>query len=153
MYQYCNWLYRYTFHGKSISIRGYAIANTHWVFFGVSFPRNQNWYIFFKPCKVPIVSPFIDISCEGSFFFGQSSKRLSADRLRCEHRCFYMVTSIGLVLYILTDLGLHGKLLTKQTSCLMQPYAWFALRNFASLFSPATIMLASLHETHVYAQH
>ena len=95
----------------------------------------------------------INFSCEGSFFFGQSSKRLSANHLRCEHRRFYKVTSVGLVLYILADLGPHGKLLTKQTSFLLQPYAWLAritLRNFSSLFSLATMSLASLTKTHIH---
>ena len=79
----------------------------------------------------------LPISHEGSFFFGQSFKRLSADHLRCEHRRFYMTTSVGLASYILADLGPHGELLTKQTSFLVQPYAWLvriALQNFTSLF-------------------
>ena len=32
--------------------------------------------------------------------FGQSLKHLSADHLRYEHRCFYMVSSVGLVSYM-----------------------------------------------------
>ena len=66
-----------------------------------------------------------------------------------------MVTSIELVPYILADLGPRGELLTKQTSFLVQPYARLAritLQNFTSLFLPAAISLASLHETHVGAQ-
>ena len=72
--------------------------------------------------EVPAVFPFINFSCEGSFFFGQSSKHLSADRLKCEHRRLSMATSVRLVSHILADLGLHGKLLTKQMSFLVQPY-------------------------------
>ena len=45
-YQFSNWLYQYrlqyTFRGKSMSIRVYAIADTHWVFFVFCFPRNWN---------------------------------------------------------------------------------------------------------------
>ena len=63
-----------------------AITDTLCVFFGFSIPGNRNRYIFFESCEVSIVFPFIN-------FFCQSSKRLSADRLRCEDRCFYMVTS------------------------------------------------------------
>ena len=90
-----------------------------------------------EPCEVPAVFPFINLFCEGSFFFGQSSKRLSADRLRCEHRRFYMATSVGLVSYILADLGPRGELLTKQPSFLVQPkarLARIASRHFGSLF-------------------
>ena len=93
---------------------------------------------------------FFYFSCQGSLYFGQSSKRLSADRLRCEHRHFYMVTSVRLVSYILANLGPRGELLTKQASFLVQPYARIAritLQNFTSPFSPATISLASLRET------
>ena len=121
--------------------------------FWFPFQRNRNRHIFFEPFKIPIVFGFISFSCEGSFFSGQqSSKGLSADRLRCEHRRFYMVTSVGLVSYIVPDLGLRGKLLTNQTSFLVQPYARLAriaLRNFTSLFSPATVPRANSHETHV----
>ena len=53
-------------------------------------------------------------SREGSSYLGQSSKRLSADRLRCGHRRFYMVTSVGIVSHILADPGWRGELLTKQ---------------------------------------
>ena len=97
--------------------------------------------------------PVISFSCEGSLFFGQSSKRLYADRLRCEHRCFYMATSVRLVLYILADLGPCSKLLT---SFLVHSYARLARtasRNCARLFLPATILLASFHKTHVYTRH
>ena len=123
-------------------------SRRHTLFFGFSFPRNQNRYIFFEPCEVQTVFPFFQFSCEGSFFFGQSSKRLSADHLRCEHRRFYMVTSVGLVPYILADLGPRGVLLTKQTSFLFSratlcaTAARIALQNFTCLFSPATISLA-----------
>ena len=65
--------------------------------------------------------PLINFSCKGSLFFGHSLKHLPAYCLRCEHKRFYMVSSIGLVLYIHTRP--HGKLLTKQTSFLVQPYA------------------------------
>ena len=124
--------------------------------FGFSFPRNRKQYIFFKPCEVPTVFPFVNFSCEGSFFFGQSSNCLSADCFRCEQRCFYRVTSFGLVLYILIDLGPRGELFTKQTGFLVQPYARLAritFQKFACLFSPATILIASLQETHECAQH
>ena len=43
----------------------------------------------------------INFFSKGSFFFSQSLKHLSADHLRCENRCFYMVTSVGFVSYIL----------------------------------------------------
>ena len=42
---------------------------------------------------VSTVFLFINFSCKGSFFFGQSLKHLSADCPRCEHRCFYTATS------------------------------------------------------------
>ena len=67
-----------------------------------------------------------------------------------------MAASVGLVSYILADLGLCGELLTKQTSFLMQSYARLARiasRNFVSLFPPATISLTNLHKTHVCTQH
>ena len=170
-YWYHNWLYRhrnwphqyhnchigtlqYDFCRKSISIRVYAVAAMHWVFFGFSFQRIQNQYIF-EPCEIPTLFPFINFSCEGSFFFGQSSKHLLADRLRCEHRRFCTATSVKLVSYILADIGPHGKLLTKQTSFLVQPnerLARITLRNFTSLFSPATILLASIHNMHISAR-
>ena len=67
-----------------------------------SFPRNRNQYIFFEPCEVPAVFPYFSFSCKGSFFFGQSLKRLSG-RLRCEHRRFHMNTLVGLVSYALAD--------------------------------------------------
>ena len=117
-----------------------------------SFPGNWNRYIFFKPCEVPTTFPFINFSCKDSFFFGQPPKCLSADCLWCEHRRFYMATLIGLVLYILADLKPCGKLLTKPTRFVVKPHVWQArimLQNFRCLFSPATISLASLHETHV----
>ena len=63
-----------------------------------------------------------------------------------------MVTSLRLVSYILSDLGLRGELLTKQATFLLQPYVQplkIMLQNFASIFSPATIALANLHETQV----
>ena len=53
---------------------------------GFLFLRNRNRYIFFQPCEVPAIFPLINLSFEGSLFFGQSSKPLSSDRLRCEHR-------------------------------------------------------------------
>ena len=123
------------------------------MFFGFSLPRNRNRYIFFDHAKL---EQLINFSCEGSVFLGQSLKRLSANRLRCEHRHFYKVTPVGLVLYILADLGPPGEVLTKQTIFLVQPYARFAriaLQKFASQFSPATISLESLHKTHVCVRH
>ena len=112
--------------------------------------RKQVW-----SCNCPKKQNIQSTSCEGSFLFDQSSKRLSADRLRCEHRRFCMVTSVGLVSYIFADQGPRGELLTKQSSFLMQPYARLArtaLQIFTSQFSPATISLASIHETHVSAR-
>ena len=113
------------------------------------------FFFFSEPCGVQIVFLFsfffFNCSCQDRFFFGQSSKRLSAYILRCEHRRFSMVISVGLVLHILAVQGPCGELLEKQTSFLVQPYtlyARFALQNFTSLFSPATISLANLHETH-----
>ena len=91
-----------------MSIRVYPIADTHRVFFGFSFTRNQNQYIYFEPCEVPAVFPFINFYCKGSFFFGQSLKCFSADHLRCEHRHFYLATFVRLVLYILAGLGLRS---------------------------------------------
>ena len=126
------------------------------MFFGFSFSRNRNRYIFFEQYEVPTVLPFINFFCKGSFFFGQYSKCLSADCLRCERRRFYKVTSVGLVSYILADLGPRGELLKKQTSFLVQTYAQVARitsQNFASLFSLARILLASLHKMKVRAQH
>ena len=77
--------------------------------------------IFLESWEVLTLFHFINFSCEGNFFFGQSSKRLSADHLRCEHRHFYTVTSVGLLSYILADLGPRGELLKKQRSFLVQP--------------------------------
>ena len=115
--------------------------------FSFSFPRNWNRYIFFEPIPPPPPPPpllppyqvlhsnhakfyqffpFINFSCEGSFFFSQPSKCLSADRLRCEHRRFYTCTYVGIVPfvpYIFAGLGPHGELLTKRTSFLVQPSA------------------------------
>ena len=93
-----------------------------------------------------------NFSCKGSLFFVQSSKHLSTYRLRSEHRHFYMATSNRLVSHILTDRGLHSKLLTKQTSFLVQ-LARIMSRTFTSLFSPATISLANLYKMHTCAQH
>ena len=63
---------------------------THWVLFAFSFPRDRKWYIFIKPCKVPAVFLFINLSGKGSLFFGHSLKHLSAYCLKCKHRRFYM---------------------------------------------------------------
>ena len=115
-------------------------------------PQETGTDTFFSSNAKFIFSFFFQFFCEGCFFFGQSSKCLSAGRLRCEHRHFYMVTSVGLVSYILAALGL----VTKQNGFLAQPYAWLAriaLQNFTRPFSPATISLASLHETHGRARH
>ena len=160
-YQYRNRPYRYTDYSTPFAVNqslseSMQSPTSIESFFRFSFPRNQNQYIFFKLCEVPTVFPFINFSCEGSFFFRQSSKHLSVDRRRCEHRCFYMAASVGLVPYILADLEPCGELLTKQTSFLMQPYARLARissQNFVSLFSPATISHASLHKMHVCIQH
>ena len=111
--------------------------------FSVSFQRNQNLYIF--PSSISLST--IDFSLCHSLIFQLIASGVTTD-------AFNMVTSVGLVSYILADLGPRGELLTKQTS--LQPYARLpriALRNFASLFSPATISLASLHETHVSLRH
>ena len=120
-----------------MAIGVYAIADILSVFFRFFFLRNRNQYIFFESCEVQkSFSFFFIFSCEGSFFFGKSSKCLSVDRLRCEQRRFYVVTSVGLVLYILADLGPCGELLTKQTSFLVQPFVRLArteLQNFTSL--------------------
>ena len=61
-YWYHNWPYRYTDYSTPFimvnrSLPVYAIADTHWMFFGFSFPRNWNRYIFFKLCEVLIVFP------------------------------------------------------------------------------------------------
>ena len=75
-------------------------------------PRNRNRYIFFESCEVLAVFPFINMSCEDRFSFGQSSKLLSADRLRCDTDVrFYGATSVGFVSYILADLGLREELM------------------------------------------
>ena len=58
--------------------------------------------------------------------------------------------------WFLFNWGPHGELLTKQKSFLKQPYvqlARIASWNFVSLFLPATISLASLHETHICTLH
>ena len=52
MNPYYNWRYWY-------SIIVYAIADTHWVFFGFSFPRNRNRYTFIQTCEIPTVFLFI----------------------------------------------------------------------------------------------
>ena len=49
---------------------------------------------YFEPRKVPSFN-FFNFSCGGSFLFGQSSKRLPADRLRCER--LYVDTTVGFV--------------------------------------------------------
>ena len=88
------------------------------------------------------------------FFFSQSSKLLSADSLRSEQRCFYIVTSIRFVSYILTDLRPHGELLTEQTSFLMQPYARFVrivLGNFKAYFRlPQSRLQASMKRMYTH---
>ena len=101
-------------------------------------------------------SLFFNFSREGSYFFGQSSKHLSADHHRCEHRDFYKVSSVGLVSYILADQRPRGELLTKQTSFFRATLCVTCenrITKIASPFSPATISLANLHETHVRARH
>ena len=165
-YWYCNWPYRYhnwlyRHHRLPYWYTNYStpfVVNqspSHWVFFGVSFARNRNWYIFFEPHEVPTVFPFINFSCKGSFSFGQSSKHISADHVRCEHIYFYMVTSVGLVLYILADLGLHGELLTKQMCFLVHSYARLAriaLQNKQAYFHlPESCLQTSMKRT--YAHH
>ena len=126
-YQFCNWTYRYTDYSMPFaanqSLSVYVIVDTHWVFFSFSFPRNWNIFFNFKLCKVLTVFHFTNFYCINLFLFGQSLKRLSPECLncKCEHRHFYIVTSVGLVSYcILADPGPRGELLTKQTSFLMQ---------------------------------
>ena len=51
-------------------------------------------------------------------------------------RCFYMVTSVGLVLYMLADLGQHGELLTKRMIFLVQPSARLVRIAFMKLPKP-----------------
>ena len=120
-----------------------------------TFTRIRNQYIFFKPCKVPTVFPFTNFSCEDCFFFGRSLKRLSADRPSCEqtllHDYFRRTCFVQTCRPWTAWRTSH-----KATSFLMQPYVWLArtaLRNFTSLFLPATISLASLHKMHICAQH
>ena len=70
---------------------------------------------------------FINFLCWGRFFFGQSSKHLSADCLRSKHRCFYMVTSVGWLLP--SDLFCTYT----QMSFLVRPSAWLARLKFTKL--------------------
>ena len=97
-YQYRNQLYRYravlvhtlqyAFHGKWISTGVYAIT-TH--------IESSSVFTSQETQTVPTVFPFINFSCKGSFLFDQSSKRLTTDLLRCEHRHFYTITSVELL--------------------------------------------------------
>ena len=152
----------YAFRGKSISI---SLCNRRHTLSVLCFFLSQeiaadtffSSHAKFKQFP-PLFSSFFQFLLQRySFFFGQSLKHLSADRLRCEHWRFYMVTFVRLVSHILEELGPRSKLLTKQTNFRVQPCARLAkieLLNFTSLFSPVTILLASLHETHVRgAQH
>ena len=95
----CNWPYWYTtyaFRGKSI-FSLYSLTHT-----GCSsayFPGNGNRNIFFRACRVATTVHVLP--------FCPSSKHLSADRVRHEHRRFYMATSVKLILFILADLKDH----------------------------------------------
>ena len=146
LYWFCNWPYQYTDYSTRFTVNWYLSESMQSLFFGFSLPWNRNRFIFFKPYIVPTVFPFINFSCQGSFFYSQSSNSLSADRLRCEHRRFYMVTSVRPVLYTVADLGPHGELLAKRTNFPLQPYdrlMTITLRNFTSPFWPAIILLAN----------
>ena len=83
--------------------------------------------------------------------------RLIASGVNTEASAFYMVTSVRLVSYTLADLGSRGRSSHKDNKCFLMKtsaqHARIALTNFASLFSPATISLASLYKTHVCVQH
>ena len=147
-HQYRNWPYRYTDYSTPFAVNQSMQSLEHIE----CSTRNPNQYIFLVPCEVPTVFvPYINFSCQSSSFFSQCLKRLSADHLRCDHRCFYMVTSIWLVSYILAELGPGGKLLKKQTSFLVQPHAWLVrivLWNFPSLFRlPQSCLQASRQRT------
>ena len=94
------------------------------------------------------VHVFINFSFEGSFFFGQSSKRLSADGLRYEHRRFYTVTSIGLVSCILADQGPVAIFSQSKQVFLCNPMQGMRESFYGtSQFSPSTIPLAFFYLT------
>ena len=79
-------------------------------------------------------------TCHTCFFFGQSSKCLSADRHRCKHRCFYVITCF-------VDIFINGMFLTKQTIFSCNPFSDLrepCLQNLANLVSPATISTCKL---------
>ena len=148
LYLCCDRLHQYTdfalpFCGKIDLYWSIWITDIHWVFFSFSFPRNGTDTFSSSHVKFQQFFP-INFSCEGSLFFVQSSKPLSTQHLGCEQGCFYQTG------YILADLGLPGKLLTKRASFLVHP-SLHGLREshhimkLASPFSPAIISLASLH--------
>ena len=119
------------------------------MFFGFSFPKNRNRYIFFEPCEVLTIFPTISLAMVA---FSLVSLRNVFQPIVSGVNRRVCVASFEIVSYIFADLGPSGELLTKQTSFLVQRYARLGrivLRIFANLFVPATISLASLHETHV----
>ena len=156
-YRYRNWPYRYTrlqytFRGKSISV--YAIDDTHWLsvlrFF---IPKKPEPIHFLRALWSSNSFPFISSSCQRSLFFGRSSKRLSAANFRYENRRVFMTTFVGLVSYILVNLGPLGELLTKQTYTRL---VWIALQNFrvTKLRKPRlSQVFATPHEMHVCPRH
>ena len=114
----------------------------HWVFSSFSFPRKLKWSTFFKPCKVPTMFDILH--------FGHSSKHLSADRLRHEHKTLRIHhVYFCQTCFVLVDWRTCGKFITKQIVFSCNPLHTLQeshSQNFASWFSPATIWLASFHK-------
>ena len=81
-------MYRYTDYNtpfavnRSLSLcsRGHTLSVPRFFL-----PKKSELIHFFQPCEASTVFACFNFSCEVNFFFRQSLKRLSADRLRCEH--------------------------------------------------------------------
>ena len=165
-YRYCTWLYRYADYSMRFTLNQSLSESmqvpTHIAWSSV-FPSQETGTDTCSSSHAKFQQVFpLSISLARVAFslvnlqniFPLIASGVNTDA-RCEHRRFYMATSMRLVSYILTEIGPCGELLSKQTNFLVQPYALLArimLQNFASLFSPATILLASLHKTHIYAR-
>ena len=99
LYQYPIWPYRCTDYSTpfavnwSLSVSESMQSWTHIECSSGFLSRGTRSHTF-SSCHVKF-EQFIPLSISRCFFFGQSSKRLSADRLRCEHRRFNIATSVG----------------------------------------------------------
>ena len=101
----------------------------------VFFLKKRNRYIFFKPYEVPAVFPLINFPCKGRVWTQMLLHRFF------RRTCFLHTRSPRTVWWTSN----------KANNFFVQPYVQLVRimsRNSASLFSPATISLASLHRTH-----